>query len=70
MGVRLVGNKRLYLLAIIYIVIFTIIFKFIYPEVPATSLTIVIALLGFIFALGSNFVINRIKQKRGKNDCK
>ena len=67
MGVTL-RNKRLYLLTIFYIVVFAIIFKLIYPEVPVTSLTIVIALLGFIFALGSNFVINRIKQKRGKND--
>lgn len=61
-------NKKLYLLTICYIVVFAIIFKLIYPEVPVTSLTIVIALLGFIFALVSNFVINRIKQKRGKTD--
>lgn len=64
------GNKRLYLLTIFYITIFVIIFKFIYPEVPVTSLTIVIALVGFIFALGSNFVINQIKQKRGKKNGK
>ena len=64
------GNKRLYLLTIIYIAIFAIIFKFIYPETPVTSLTVVIALLGFIFALGNNFVINRIKRKRGKNNGK
>ena len=63
-------SKRLYLLTIFYIVVLAILFKLFYPEVQVTALTIVIALLGFIFALGSNFVINLIKQYRGKDDRK
>ena len=65
-----VGSKRLYLLTIFYIVVFAIVFKWLYPEVQVTALAIVIALLGFICALGSNFVINLIKQNRGKDDGK
>lgn len=64
------GSKRLYLLTIFYIVILAIVFKWFYPEVEVTTLTTVIALLGFIFALGSNFLINRIKQNQGKDDGK
>ena len=63
-------SKRLYLLTIFYVVVLAILFKLFYPEVQVTALTIVIALLGFIFALGSNFVINLIKQYRGKDDRK
>ena len=63
-------SKRLYLLTIFYIVVLAILFKLFYPEVQVTALTVVIALLGFIFALGSNFVINLIKQYRGKDDRK
>ena len=63
-------SKRLYLLTIFYIVVLGILFKLFYPEVQVTALTIVIALLGFIFALGSNFVIDLIKQYRGKDDRK
>jgi hypothetical protein len=66
----LLRNKLLYLLTIIYISIFAIIFKFIYPEVRVTSLPVVISLLGFIFALGSKFVINRISKREGKNNGK
>lgn len=61
-------SKRLYLLAIFYIAIIVILFNWIYPEVPVTSLSLVIALLGFILALGSNFAINRIKNQREKKN--
>jgi Flp pilus assembly protein TadB len=69
MGDRM-GSKQLYLLTIFYIVVFAILFKWLYPEVRVTALSIVIALFGFIVALGSKFLINLIKQNRGKDDGK
>ena len=60
------GRMRFYLLTVFYIVVFAIVFKWFYPEVSVTAVTTVIALLGFIFAFGSNFLIKRIKQKERK----
>lgn len=59
------GRKRLYLLTIFYIVVLAIVFKFLYPELKVTELATVIAVLGFIAALGSNFLFNKIKQRQG-----
>jgi Flp pilus assembly protein TadB len=61
-------SKRLYLLTIFYIAILAAIFKWLYPEVRVTALATVIAILGFAAALGSNFLINRRKQKRGEDN--
>ena len=61
-------SKRLYLLSIFYIVIFTIVFKWLYPELEVTSVITVIALLGFVVGLGTHFLITRIQQSKGKND--
>lgn len=69
MGVTM-GSKRLYLLTIFYIAVFAIVFKWRYPEMQVTAIITVIALLGFIVALGSNFLINRIKQSQGKDNGK
>ena len=61
-------SKRLYLLAICYIAVFAIVFKWFYPELAVTALTTVVALCGFIAALGTNWLITRMKRKRGQND--
>ncbi len=51
---------------IFYIVVFVVLFKQFYSEISVTALTTVIALLGFFVALGTNYLINRIK-KKGKD---
>ncbi len=63
-------NKTLFLLTIFYIVVFAVIFKQFYSEVSVTSLTTVIAILGFLVALGTNFLINRMKKKGEGSDNK
>ena len=69
MGAKM-KNKRLYLLTIFYIVVFATLFKFFYDEVEVTSITTVIALLGIICALGTNFAVNLKSKKGGKDDSK
>ena len=63
-------SKRFYALAIGYIALFAIVFKWIYPEVAVTALTTVVALCGCAAALGTNWLITRMKRKRGKDDGK
>ena len=63
-------NKRLYLLTLFYIVVLAIIFNWTYPEVSVTAVTTVIALCGFILALGTNVLINIVKNQQGKHDGK
>ena len=63
-------NKRLYLLTLFYIVGLAIIFNWVYPEVSVTAVTTVIALCGFIFALGTNVLISFLKKQQGKGDGK
>jgi len=63
-------NKRLYLLTLLYIVVLAILFSWIFPEVSVAAVTTVIALCGFILALGTNVLINLIKKQQGKDDGK
>lgn len=63
-------NKRLYLLTLFYIVVLAVIFNWMYPEVSVTAVTTVIALCGFIIALGTNILINFIKKQQGNDDGK
>lgn len=61
-------NKRIYLLTIFYTVVFAVIFKFAYPEVTVASIATVIVLLALGLAIGSNYLVNRVKQKGTGDD--
>ncbi|KPJ90818.1 MAG: hypothetical protein AMJ53_12865 [Gammaproteobacteria bacterium SG8_11] len=63
-------NKRLYLFTLFYIVVLAIVFHWIYPEVSLTAVTTVIALCGFILAIGTNVLMNCVKKQQGKDDEK
>jgi hypothetical protein len=60
-------SKRLYILTIFYIAVFAILFNLTYDEVDATALTTIIALVGFVFAFVTDFLIRIIMKKRGNN---
>lgn len=62
------GNKRIYILSIFYITIYAIIFKFTYPELVITSLSTVIAVIGFISALITNYLLPRANSNQGNKD--
>jgi len=61
-------SKRFYALAIGYIAVLAIVVRWCYSDLPVTSLTTVIAVCGVAAAFGTNWLINRMKQKRGKTD--
>ncbi len=57
------GKKRLFYLTILYIFIFTMLFKLIYPSLEISSLIKLIGIVGLIFAFITNVIIKRIKRK-------
>jgi len=62
------GNKRIYILSILYIAVYAIIVKFVYPELEITALATVIALLGFASALITNYLLPKPNNSQGNND--
>lgn len=54
-------NKKIFFLTIFNIVVLSLLFKWLYSEVSVTAITTVIALLGYILALGFNYLIKKIK---------
>ena len=53
----MVNKKWVYLLSIVYIAVYALLFKWIYPELDITALVTVITVLGFISALATNSLI-------------
>lgn len=58
------GKKRIYLLSILYITGYAMLVKFLYPELEVTTLSTVIAVIGFVSALATNYLIEKIKRIR------
>lgn len=63
-------GKLLYILIIGYITIIAIVFRSLYPEVRITAVMTIVAILGFVLAIITNFIIDRVKKEkaRGKDD--
>ncbi|WP_089724275.1 hypothetical protein [Candidatus Thiosymbion oneisti] len=61
-------KKRVYLLTIAYIAVYAMLTKLTYPELEITALTTVIAVLGFVSALATNYLIKKVECKIGKNN--
>jgi hypothetical protein len=66
--VATMGNKRIYILSILYIALYAIIVNFFYPELEITALKTVIALLGFASALITNYLLSKPNNSQGKNN--
>tara|TARA_R110002020_G_scaffold391985_1_gene602354 strand:+ start:179 stop:373 length:195 start_codon:yes stop_codon:yes gene_type:complete len=62
------GNKRIYFLSILYIAAYAIIVKFVYPELEVAALVTVIALLGFVSALITNYLLSKRNDNKGNYD--
>ncbi|MFW2373243.1 MAG: hypothetical protein ACN4GM_08985 [Gammaproteobacteria bacterium] len=62
-------SKRLYLLIIFYIAVFSVLFNWQYPETSVSNVVTVISILGLIAAIGTNYIIKMIANSlEGKNE--
>lgn len=57
------GKKQIYILVVLYISVYAIIIKFVFPELELEKLSMVIAILGFVSALITSFLLHKIKGK-------
>ncbi len=57
-------NKRVYLFSVFYIAVYATAFIYVYPSVSPGAVMTVLAILGFLSALLTDYILRKLKAKK------